>query len=544
MDSLNDLINTVWDVVVIGTGMGGGTFGYRASVFGKKVLFLEKGKFYSENKKALLHDFVETFVTENASVQLKKNAYENAGRWSDPYLYPGKDKILKFTPFIGTGTGGSSAIYGGAMERFFAEDFTPGQFEHDPKSSIPDHWPLTYTKMEPYYRIAEKMFRVHGSSDPLREKETFEYLAPEKMTDASRELFDFFYNRELNPYRLPVAYDAHEKCKGCQGFLCKYRCKNDSGKICLEPAIKNYGAKLIDQCSVLRLEGDKKTIERVVCIKNGKAFKVRGKIIILSAGAVMSPLILMNSKNKHWPEGLGNKSGLLGKNLMRHHIDLFALFPCATDLPGNAKEIAFNDFYIQNTEKYGTVQSFGALPPSKVLADELEEDLTKKYPWFVSRSFSLVKPIVSPVLNNIFSKSLILASIKEDLPYPDNRVELNEYSSERPLIPILHYTVSDFEKKRIHLFRKLLLKQFKPYKVMVLKQSENIERIAHVCGTCRFGNDPNKSVLDKNNRVHGVENLYVIDASFFPSSGGTNPSLTIAANAVRVADHLFKQENT
>jgi len=177
-----------------------------------------------------------------------------------------------------------------------------------------------------------------------------------------------------------------------------------------------------------------------------------------------------------------------------------------------------------------------------VLADELEEDLTKKYPWFVSKSFSLFKPIVSVVLNKMFSNSLILASIKEDLPYQDNRVELNEYSSERPLIPILHYTVSDFEKKRINLFRKLLLKQFKPYKVILLKQSENIERIAHVCGTCRFGNDPNESVLDKNNRVHGVENLSVIDASFFPSSGGTNPSLTIAANAVRVADHLFNQE--
>ncbi len=139
----------------------------------------------------------------------------------------------------------------------------------------------------------------------------------------------------------------------------------------------------------------------------------------------------------------------------------------------------------------------------------------------------------------MFSKTLILASIKEDQPYLNNRIELKPGITREKLVPELHYFLSAFEKERINDFRKLLMSHLKPYRVMLLKQSENIERMAHVCGTCRFGHDPGSSVLDKNNRVHEMDNLYVVDGSFFPSSGGTNPSLTIAANALRVADHLF-----
>jgi len=540
MDKLEDIISRDWDVIVVGTGMGGATFGHRAAVLGKKVLFLEKGKYHPKNDGALVHDFAETFVKQGASVQSQKSDYADAGRWSGPYFYPGKRKEIEFTPFIGAGAGGSSALYGGAMERFFADDFQPGKFEHDPGSSIPGHWPVSYEEMAPYYGMAETLYRVHGSVDPLRENEGFEYLAPETMTKASKELFDFFTRGSLNPYRLPVAYDPHEDCRGCQGFLCRYQCKNDSGKICLEPAIERHGAGLIDECDVIRLEGRKKAIEKIVCLKNGKEFKVGGRMIILSAGAVMSPLILMNSKNEDHPQGMGNGSGMLGKNFMRHHIDLYAVFPRSSDLPGNAKEIAFNDFYVSGKYKYGTVQSFGALPPSGVLVEEIGEDLSKKFPWFVSRAFSLIKPLVSLFLNRVFSKTLILASIKEDLPYLENRVELKKGVPTGALVPVLHYSLSGFERERIKHFRKLLTAKFKPYRVMLLKQSENIERIAHVCGTCRFGDDPDTSVLNKNNRVHGMDNLYVIDASFFPSSGGTNPSLTIAANAIRIADHLFK----
>ncbi len=377
MDKLKDIISINWDVVVIGTGMGGATFGYRASVLGKKVLFLEKGKYHPSNEGALLHDFAETFVKKGASAGSRNQVYADAGRWNTPYFYPGKRKEIEFTPFIGAGSGGSSALYGGAMERFFTGDFHPGKFEHDPESSIPDHWPVTYEEMATYYRIAEELYRVHGSADPLRKNENFEYLAPEKMTGASRELFDFFNKSRLNPYRLPVAYDPHEDCRGCQGFLCQYQCKNDSSKICLEPALTTHGAGMIDECDVIRLEGRKKSIETVVCRKHGKEFKVGGKKIILSAGAVMSPLILMNSIHEDWPGGIGNGSGMLGRNFMRHHIDLYAVFPKSSELPGNAKEIAFNDFYISGKKKYGTVQSFRRIAP---LPGSLLKKLVKTFP--------------------------------------------------------------------------------------------------------------------------------------------------------------------
>lgn len=541
MDNFKELLSAEWDIVVIGTGMGGATLGYHTAKNHKKVLFLEKGKYYPENHGTLYNNFAETFLSSGTSAEFQ-GVYADAGRWHEPFFCAESKKEMDFIPFIGSGAGGSSALYGGAMERFFAEDFYPAQYHGDPESTLPDQWPVTYGEMAGYYEFAEELYRIHGSPDPLRRDDTFKYLKTEKMHAASEELFSFLKSKKLTPYRLPIAYDPDENCQGCQGFLCQYKCKNDSSKICLEPAITKYGAGIIDQCDVIRLESGKDTVEKVVFMKNGELFKVSSKLIVLAAGAVMSPLILLDSKNSHWPQGVGNNSGLVGKNLMRHHIDLYAIFPKSQDLPGNAKEIAFNDYYLAQGAKYGTVQAFGALPPSHVLVEELQQEIAKKISRPLSIIFSLAKPLVSYILNKIFSKAIILASIKEDLPYLHNQVQLKNSSPDDKKVPLLTYSVSTYEKKRIKKFRRTLLKQFKPYKVMLLKQSENIERIAHVCGTCRFGDDPETSVLDKYNQVHGMTNLFVVDSSFFPSSGGTNPSLTIAANAIRVADYILSKK--
>ena len=126
----------------------------------------------------------------------------------------------------------------------------------------------------------------------------------------------------------------------------------------------------------------------------------------------------------------------------------------------------------------------------------------------------------------------------EDLPYSDNRV-LPAVDGPAGAVHIT-YRLRDQDRVRIARFRSLMKTALKPLRWRLIKQAENNQRIAHVCGTCRFGNDPKTSVLDQNNRCHDLDNLYVVDSSFFPSSGGTNPSLTIAANALRVADQLVR----
>ena len=349
------------------------------------------------------------------------------------------------------------------------------------------------------------------------------------------EIFQFLQEQGLHPYRLPQACKMVPGCVGCQGFLCSRDCKNDSGNTCLKPAIQQHGARLLDQSRVISLRANRETVEGVVCEHHGQRLALNARVVVLAAGALETPCILLRSRSNEWPQGLANDSGLVGRNLMRHYVDLFALYPGTRGgLGSGIKELAFNDFYLKNGSKSGTVQSFGTFPPAHALVAEIENDLRNSTrPWLASL-FRLVRPMVRQILDRRLPRSVVLASIMEDLPYPDRWVR----PAGNGIDIVLEYRSRPEELERIRRFRKTLTGILKPYRLMLIKQAENNKRIAHVCGTCRFGTDPDTSVLDANNRTHNPGNLYIVDSSFFPSSGGTNPSLTIAANALRVADHL------
>ena len=226
---------------------------------------------------------------------------------------------------------------------------------------------------------------------------------------------------------------------------------------------------------------------------------------------------------------------------MRHYVDLYAVAPPRrVDGPTSLKEIAFNDLYQADGQKLGTVQSFGVLPPPHIIVAGMEQDLRDgPRPWTASL-FRVVRPVMTRVVRQMLAGRVLLASIIEDLPYEDNRATLPDRAgSEDGDRIVLEYRIRDYERARIAAMRARLRAILKPLRFTLLKQAENNERLAHACGTCRFGTDPIRSVLDAQNRAHGLANLYVVDGSFFPSSGGTNPALTIAANALRVADHLL-----
>jgi choline dehydrogenase-like flavoprotein len=306
----------------------------------------------------------------------------------------------------------------------------------------------------------------------------------------------------------------------------------------LAPALRNHDAALLDQCRVLRLEATRDRITGVACRRHGQEFVLKGETIILAAGALQTPLLLLRSSSEAWPRGIANSHDLVGRNLMRHCVDLYALMPKAAPGQGeNNKEIAFNDFFTEGSPRLGSVQSFGRLPPPAMIVEALEQELRDGPLGWLAGGFRLAKPFVKRVLDRKLSRALILAGLLEDLPYHENRVLPDDTANESANL-ILRYQMHAFEKARIAEFRRKVTEVLKPYRVNVLKQAENNERIAHVCGTCRFGEDPSDSVLDRTNRAHGLENLYVVDSSFFPSSSGTNPSLTIAANALRVAEML------
>ncbi len=505
--------------------------GYSLAKSGRRVLFLEKGLTNLRGAAAHRGDWAEEVCRGDiVSARTRRDALAQSARCDDEFEDVTDGRNLRFTPVIGSGTGGSSAIFGMAMERFFPADFAPRQYHSTaPDTTLPEQWPVSYDEMSPYYELAEVLYRVRGTQDPLRQANESEHLLePPSLSSAGGELVDMFRKQGLNPYRIHLSCEYQDDCQICQGYLCPKTCKNDAGKICLEPAIDEHGAELLDECRVLELEANRTSVDRVVCERHGQKLALRGKIVILGAGALVSPVLLLNSKSADWPNGLGNNHDQVGRNLMRHMGELFFV-KVSHKVPASSKEFAFNDLYHSNGQKLGTVQSFGAPPPVGYLLYQ---------PDFASRLLRLANMtgLVGFGYRQFFSRRMILAQIMEDLPYHEHRV-LPGTESEPQRIRV-EYRVRDYDRKRLRLFTSRLVEILGSYRFRRYGDPDDNRHPAHVCGTCRFGDDPKSSVLDANNRVHGVDNLYVADSSFFPSSGGSNPSLTIAANALRVADTL------
>lgn len=534
---MEELTAQHWDVIIVGTGMGGATIGHALAKSGKRVLFCEKGRSSWESTAIKGHYPEASFDRPSAPQPHHRTMLADAGRDWNEMEDKSHARQKSYLPFIGAGTGGSSALYGMALERFFPADFTPRSAHPDATDAdLPESWPIAYADLVPFYEAAERLYRVRGEPDALRGEEFRPaYLPPPSLTQSATKLRDYLKDQGCHPYRLPQACEFKPECACCQGYLCPRDCKNDSSRICLEPALKQHGARLLDECEVLRLEAESARVTGVVCRYRGKTLALRGAVVILAAGALYTPGILLASKSAEWPDGLANQSGLVGKNLMRHFVDLYVLrFGLKKGLDGRWKEIGFNDFYVGEA-KLGSVQSFGALPPASILVASLQHELRQGPIPLVGAFFTLARPMVQAYLQRLLSGGPIMAAIVEDLPYRENRVEVDPATGRLNL----HYTIHAQDRDRIEQMRSRLHRLFKPFRPMLLPQAENNERLAHVCGTCRFGTDPATSVLDPNNRAHGVDNLYVVDASFFPSSGGINPALTVAANALRVANSML-----
>jgi len=510
-----------FDAIIIGSGMGGATTGYALAKSGMRVLFLEKGMSRLLNNKMIQGEFAETAFQRQHS---KQAVLKYAGRVSGSIQDKSRLVANAFTPFIGECGGGSSALYGAILERFKKEDFSKGTGLNG-QSKDASIWPVSYDEMEPYYQAAEKLYEV---SPAVGGK-------PDKLSQANQKIWHQLEENGLHPYILPTATDKRPDCiDNCQSFLCRHQCKNDSEKSCLKPVIEQFGAQLWDHCEVLRLEENAGRIKKIICRRNDQIISVASDIVILSAGALASPYLLFQSSNSDWTNGLANSSGILGRYLMRHYIDLFAVD--MADIPVNhesQKQIGFNDYYQLQGTQFGTVQSFGQMPPVEVVMEELAESLPLGGGG-LSRLLKLIQPIINWGYHKQFANKLVFASIMEDSACDKNRVW-----SDNQMLSI-RYNIPPEDRKKIRQFRRLVMKAFAPFKIDVIKQANNNKRIAHACGTCRFGEDPTRSVLNRFNQTHDIANLYITDASFFPTSGGINPSLTIAANALRVGEYIIK----
>lgn len=516
---------TEWDFVIVGSGVGGSTLAYALAKAGKQVLLCERGV---SLQRANTGAYAETFAHKKSAQASWEEIFRHSGRANRPiWLVSDTGRNHEFVPFIGAGIGGSSALYGMAMERFFPIDFQPAQCFSADGHTLPDRWPFSYEELAPYYQQAEQLYGLRGSSDRLKADINQSLAPPPQLSPANQYLFEHFQRQQLNPYQIPMAMAETATCNYCQGYLCANQCKRHAGNVCAEQC-----QNLLTECDVVKLDADRHHVHSLAALHRGNRLTIRGRQFVLAAGALYTPLLLLNSRTDLWPNGLANSSGMVGRNLMRHYTDIWAVrLDIASD--NRAKQIASNDFYWRNGNKLGTIQSFGRLPPTPVVLESLKQDVANSHLSILAPLVGKASPLLRPTINKLVQHDTLLASIIEDLPYHHNRIELGNND-----IPHLHYRISTQDRQRIALMRQLVRKALKPLPLTLLKQAENSERIAHVCGTCRAGDNPALSVVDATNRTHELDNLYIVDSSFFPSSAGTNPSLTIAANALRVANRF------
>ncbi len=525
MRSLRDAQREAWDIVIVGTGMGGATLGLTLARAGKRVLFIEKGRNLQtpDALRAIPAEADPAFRGENAAG--RRALLARAGRVTTEVHDVALDRPV--LPEMGCGTGGSSALYGMVMERFFPSDFEPRASHQDAAdSTIPERWPVTYEELRPWYEQAERLYGVRGGADPLRPEAAALLPPPVDLSPNGRALIDHLASGGLHPYRLHLACESRPNCASCQGYLCPNDCKNDADRVALRPALQ-AGAVLLDECEAVSLEAGRTRVSGVVCDKAGERATVCGRIVVVAAGALGSPALLLSSRSRDWPNGVANGSSMVGRNLMRHGIDLWALLR-APRLSGplDAKATGFNDLYQGTAGKLGTVQSFGLPPPLEYLRNQQ------------APVWRLASPLAR-ILWRRFSSVPIMAGILEDLPYAANRVEVPTAGTNGRLR--LHYRPGPSEIRRRRVFRAQLRLRFHGLGAVLLSAADAPKALGHACGTCRFGDDPATSVLNRETRAHDLDNLYVVDASVYPSSAGINPALTVAANALRVAAHLHSR---
>ncbi len=477
--------NTIWDFIIVGTGMGGGPVGKILAEAGHSVLFLEQGR-SPDSPNAIKGQFAEV-----ASINSNSNdTFAAAGRSSQVFINQGVRGSPRILPFLGSGVGGSSALYGMVMERFHARDFLT--------------WPIIPGEIEGYYGLAEKLFRVSRISKPDH--------------PGNQRLLKYLENQGLNSYFLPLANDDGPDCGSCQSILCASGCKNDSYKICVAPALASGNAKLLTEFRVNKLHVSEGLVTGVTGHWQKKNITLRSKTVILSAGALQTPLLLLASDL--------NPSKQVGKNLMRHLVDLYALKIDSDPSNKKIKEIGFFETH--------TVQSFGRLPPPEVLFEQLKSNVTLNYGVLMAKAVAALRPLFIGVFGKISAGRLVMASILEDAPSSENRI----WQSGDDVF--LSYEISATDNENLQKSRRRLKKLFKPFSPLLIKAAEKNEMLAHACGTCRMGENPGTSVVDPKGKVHGIKNLFVSDASVFPTSGRANPALTIAANSLRLANFILK----
>ena len=507
-----------YDIIIIGSGAGGGTLAYRLAPSGKRVLILERGGYLRREKENW--DSKEVFVN---------GRYNNAENWLD-----GKGK--EFQPGQHYFVGGNTKFYGAVLLRMRQEDF--GELQHH--GGISPAWPLSYDDFEPYYTQAEQLYQVHGERgiDPTEPWASGPLPYPSVSNEPRiQELADDLRRIGHTPFPLPVGIMLNEaqrhlspciRCDTCDGFPCMVNAKADAHIVCVEPALAHDNVTLLTDSKVTFLETspDGHSVTGVVVERGGQQETFSADVVVVSCGAVNSAALLLRSAGDKHPNGLANSSGMVGRHYMAHNNSALMALSLRPNPTVFQKTIGINDYYFGSDDwqyPLGHIQMLG-----KSNADMLRDSAPRLVP--------------GRALEEMASHSLDFWLTSEDLPLPGNRVTVNRSGQ-----IVLRYKNNNTEghKRLVNKLRGMLKEigaenHLIPSSLYMGKKIP-LAGVAHQNGTLRFGSDPKDSVLDLNCKAHDLDNLYVVDSSFFVSSSAVNPTLTIAANALRVGGHILER---
>ncbi|MGC1662300.1 MAG: GMC family oxidoreductase [Bradyrhizobium sp.] len=511
-----------YDVIVVGSGPGGASVAHKLAPTGKRILLLERGDYLPRSPANW--DSQTVFV--DAAYQAKETWYGADGR--------------SFHPGLHYFVGGNSKVYGAALFRMRERDFE--EIIH--KDGVSPAWPVKYDAFEPYYSEAEKLFHVHGKrgEDPNEPPSSGPFPYPAVSHEPHiQALSDGLTRDGLHPFHLPLGILLDEKdgkptptsicirCDAFDGFPCLLSGKADAQVMCVDPALKAYpNLTLLTGAYVSKLETSEsgKSVTGVHVVRGGREELYTADIVVVACGALSSALLLLRSRNDKHPKGLANGSDQVGRNYMRHNQSiLMALMRQPNDTVFQ-KTLAVSDYYFGSDDwdfPLGLIQmcatSHGAQIRGEALPGWLE--------WVPKMPFE-----------EMARHSMDFWLSSEDLPLPENRIY---YDGARVVLDLTEGNMEAHHRLKKKLETMLGKAGAHPVlleRSLYLGQNVPIGGTAHQAGTARFGADPATSVLDLDCKAHELDNLYLADASFFPSIGSVNPTLTIVANALRVADKI------
>lgn len=493
-----------YDIIIIGTGAGGGTMARALSTTDARILVVERGDFVPQEE--------ENWDPEAVWRQLR---YQTKERWVD-------DRGEEFRPYTHYNVGGNTKFWGSVLYRLRREDFE--EVRH--YDGVSPAWPIDYETLAPYYERAEQMYQVRGETggDPTEPPRGPYPYPPVPHSAGMSAIVQKLRAQGLHPSPLPLGVlrpgepDGCILCNTCNSFACRIHAKSEADVCGIRPAMQRPNVTLWTNARAERLITDPagRKVVAVEVEREGKTVRVDADRVIMSCGAVNSAALLLRSATDKHAGGLANSSGLVGRRYMAHLATMMQGFhPFRRNETVFQKTVAINDFYRHGRDTpfpLGQIQSQG-------------------------RTHGVMAQIVVPWIplwayDAWVSRGVDWLVMSEDLPRVENRVLVErdgrirlEY---RPNNVVPHKMLV---KETARIIKRLGF-------WLVMKHSHGNRNTTHQCGTLCFGTDPRASVLDPFCRTHDVENLFVVDASFFPSSAAVNPGLTIAAQALRVADHI------